>query len=167
MNIFDRIDAWLNENNVSRRKLAIMANLPPSSLQSALSRRNKMSYDMLDALSRAMCVSVDFLLYGTTEEDLAFEALEAELAGYGYSISYDDNEPGWCYIYLTSSAEEPTFIMSEEAEHLPVSFIESELKSALYDGEKLKMQYVQNRIKTSIETANEIQIGQLWESGDL
>ena len=167
MNVFDRIDSWLKENNISRRKLAIMANLAPSSLQSALTRRNKMSYDTLDALSRAMGLSVDFLLYGTTAEDLAFETLEMELSDYGYSISYDDSEPGWCYVYPSVYGEEPTFILHEDAKYLPVSFIESELKSAIADGHKIKVQYVQNRIKNSIETASEIHIGQIWESGDL
>ena len=64
MDVFDRIDAWLAANRVSRRKLAISAGLPPSSLQSALTRRGKLSHDMLAALSHAMGVSLDYLLHG-------------------------------------------------------------------------------------------------------
>lgn len=167
LNIFDRIDAWLAENNVSRRKLAIMAGLPPSSLQSALTRRKKLSYDTLDALSRAMGVTADSLLYGTTETDIAFEALEAELSEYKYSVLYDDNKNGWCYVYPSQYDDDPTFVITDEAKHLPVSFLESEIRSATNDGEKLKKQYVLNRIKNSIETADEIQLGWLWETGDM
>lgn len=64
MTIFDRIDIWLTANKVSRRQLAIAAGLPPTSLQSVLTRRKTLSHDMLDALSSAMGVSADYLLRG-------------------------------------------------------------------------------------------------------
>ena len=66
MTIFDRIDIWLTENKVSRSGLARKAGLPPTSLQSALTRRKTMSHDMLNALSRAMGVTADNLLRGTS-----------------------------------------------------------------------------------------------------
>lgn len=67
MDAFERIDSWLNENHMSRRQLAIKAGIPPSTFQSAMERRNKMSDRMLRAIAPIMGTTVDALI---TEYDL-------------------------------------------------------------------------------------------------
>lgn len=62
MNAFERIDNWLNENHMSRRQLAIKAGIPPSTFQSAMERRNKMSDRMLRAIAPIMGTTVDSLI---------------------------------------------------------------------------------------------------------
>lgn len=62
MNAFERIDHWLNENHMSRRQLAIKAGIPPSTFQSAMERRNKMSDRMLRAIAPIMGTTVDSLI---------------------------------------------------------------------------------------------------------
>lgn len=62
MNAFERIDRWLNENHMSRRQLAIKAGIPPSTFQSAMERRNKMSDRMLQAIAPIMGTTVDSLI---------------------------------------------------------------------------------------------------------
>ena len=167
MNIFDRIDAWLKENGVSRRKLALKANLPPSSLQSALTRRKKMSFDMLEALAKAMGVSVDYLAYGMTENDIAIERLSDDLSDYGYAIEIDTSNELWCYVYPSDWEDEAEFKPEDDGKHLPISFLEEKLRSAVAEGERFRKQYVQKCIKNCIDTADEMQLGALWETGDL
>ena len=167
MTVFDRIDKWLDENGVSRRKLAIKAKLPPSSLQSALTRRKKMSFEMLDALARAMQVSVDYLMYGSTEEDLAFEALEADLAEYGFSIMSDDSDLAWCYIFPSEKADDPTFIYYADATHIPISVVEFELGTAVKAAELAKKQYVTKRIQSMIDSNDETSLAFLQHIGDV
>lgn len=61
MTICERIDAILEERGMSRRKLADMSGIPPSSLQSAIERNTGLSLDMLLPISDALGVSVESL----------------------------------------------------------------------------------------------------------
>lgn len=61
MTVCERIDSVLKERGMSRRKLAERANIPPSSLQSALSRNTGLSLDMLLPISDVLGLSVEFL----------------------------------------------------------------------------------------------------------
>ena len=61
MTVCERIDSVLKERGMSRRKLAERSNIPPSSLQSALSRNTGLSLDMLIPISDVLGVSVEFL----------------------------------------------------------------------------------------------------------
>ena len=54
MTTAERIDAILKEKKISRRKAAIMANIPPSSFQSAMERGGNMSVSMLQAIANAL-----------------------------------------------------------------------------------------------------------------
>lgn len=58
MTVCEMIDAILKEKNMSRRQLAIAAGIPPSSLQSALSRNNGLSLDMLLPISDVLDIDV-------------------------------------------------------------------------------------------------------------
>ena len=60
MSLIERIDALLDERKISRRQLAIMANIPPSSLQSAMSRGKNMTVEMLQAIAEALDVPVSY-----------------------------------------------------------------------------------------------------------
>ena len=62
MTIVDKIDFILQSKNMSRRKLAIKAGIPPSSLQSAMERGKNISLDMLIKISNALEVDISELL---------------------------------------------------------------------------------------------------------
>lgn len=61
MTVCERINTILKERGMSRRKLAERAGIPPSSLQSALSRNTGLSLDMLLPISDVLGVSPEFL----------------------------------------------------------------------------------------------------------
>lgn len=67
MTVTDRIDAVLKAKGVSRRQLAIDANIPTSSLQAAMARGRNMTVEMLMAVADALDVSTDYLL-GLSDE---------------------------------------------------------------------------------------------------
>lgn len=60
----ERIDALLKERGMSRRRLAKKANIPPSTLQSAMERGKNISVEMLSQIADALDVSLFFLTYG-------------------------------------------------------------------------------------------------------
>lgn len=58
MTVVEKIDAILQNRNMSRRQLAKAANIPPSSLQSAMERGKNISTNMLEKISDALNVSI-------------------------------------------------------------------------------------------------------------
>ena len=62
MTVCERSDNILKERGMSRRKLAERAGIPPSSLQSALSRNSGLSLDMLHPISKVLEVPIEFLM---------------------------------------------------------------------------------------------------------
>ena len=56
------IDAILQHKNMSRRQLAKVASIPPSSLQSAMERGKNISADMLQKIANALQVPVELLI---------------------------------------------------------------------------------------------------------
>lgn len=62
MDISDRIDKLLKERGISRRKLAILAEVPPSSFQSAMERGGNMTTEMLQKIAHALGVSAGYLM---------------------------------------------------------------------------------------------------------
>lgn len=62
MIVTDRIDAVLKAKGMSRRQLAIDANIPTSSLQAAMARGRNMTIEMLMAVAGTLNVSTDYLL---------------------------------------------------------------------------------------------------------
>lgn len=69
MTVCERIDALLQERNMSRRQLAIKAEIAPSSLQSAMQRNTTLSLDMLFPISEVLGVDVDLLANGYRPDD--------------------------------------------------------------------------------------------------
>ena len=59
----EKIDAIIKEKGLSRRKVAIMANIPPSTFQSAIERNRNLSLDMLQKIATALNVSLSDLLW--------------------------------------------------------------------------------------------------------
>ena len=57
----ERIDSILKERGMSRRKLAIQAGVPMSTLQCALARNGNLSLDLLLPISDELGVSVQYL----------------------------------------------------------------------------------------------------------
>lgn len=54
MNVCERIDAILVERKMSRRQLAIAADIPPSTLQSVLARGHGITFEMLMKITQAL-----------------------------------------------------------------------------------------------------------------
>lgn len=77
MTTVQRIDYILQGRGMSRRQLAIAANIPPSSLQSAMTRGKSMTIDML--LSIADALEVD--PYSLMDFDTASERLSSRING--------------------------------------------------------------------------------------
>lgn len=64
MTIAERIDDLLKVRNMSRRQLAISANIPPSTLQSALERNRNFSFEMLQEVAKALGVTINDIVEG-------------------------------------------------------------------------------------------------------
>lgn len=166
MEFYDRLKSLCQKNNISLAFLASEIGLS-NSASTYWKKGSIPKTDTVKKIADYFGVSVDYILYGMTEEDVAFEALETGLAMYGYSVSPDDSAPTWCYVYPSGWEEEAGFNPKIDGKHLPISFIEEKLRSAIAEGERFRKQYVQKCLKNSIDTADEMQIGALWESGDL
>lgn len=66
--IYERIDALLEEKGWSRRQLAIAANIKPGTLSAAFARKTKkISSDMMQQLASALNVGVAYLM-GVTDD---------------------------------------------------------------------------------------------------
>lgn len=68
MTVTERIDNLLKSRKMSRRQLAIAAGIPPSSLQSVMSRGRNMTIEMLLAISGVLDISAAYLLCGARNE---------------------------------------------------------------------------------------------------
>lgn len=67
MTVCERIDRELKRRNLSRRQLAIMAGIPPSSLQSAMQRNGNLSLDMVFKIADALEIPAPSLLDNSSE----------------------------------------------------------------------------------------------------
>lgn len=77
MDIEKNIDNILVERGMSRRQLAKLACIPPTTLQSAMSRGSSMSMDMVQKIANALNVSVGDLL-GVHEDLFAYKGKNIE-----------------------------------------------------------------------------------------
>lgn len=95
MNVYERIDSILKERHMSRRKLAELAGIPPTSLQSAFSREvDDISALMLRKIAAILGVTTDYLLGGTVSKTLT-EKQEGELFLEGFnSVSSSESTGG-------------------------------------------------------------------------
>ena len=62
MTIADRIDYLLQDQDLSRRQLAIKANIPPSSFQSAMERGHNITLDMLQKIADALKLPISYFI---------------------------------------------------------------------------------------------------------
>lgn len=70
MDVYDRIDQFINAKGLSRRKLAGLAGIAPATLNSALARKAGLSPINLSKIADKLGVNVDFLLYGDVTKEL-------------------------------------------------------------------------------------------------
>lgn len=92
MTTVERIDELLKGLKISRRQLAIAADIPPSSLQSAMERNKPLSFEMQEKISSALHVSI-FEILGDDERELYVDAEAGTIYNYlqqGYKFT--DNE---------------------------------------------------------------------------
>lgn len=64
MTTAERIDSLLKARNMSHRQLAIFADIPPSTLQSALERNRSFSFEMLQRIAKALDVTINDIVAG-------------------------------------------------------------------------------------------------------
>lgn len=67
----EKIDSIIKEKGLSRRKVAMMANIPPSTLQSALERNKNITIEMLEKIANALDVPVFSLAVPNLQDDIA------------------------------------------------------------------------------------------------
>lgn len=83
----EKIDLIIKEKGLSRRKVAMMANIPPSTLQSALERNKNITIEMLEKIAGALNVPCFSLMVPQIPDDIAarldkaFAQLPEELYG--------------------------------------------------------------------------------------
>ncbi len=105
MSLYKRIDDVLKERGMSRRQFAIASGIPPSTLQSALTRGKNIPTEMVQRIAAALEVTVAFLI-GYEMEDTAANPLwdidlETKLKQIGCSIGFDeDRERGEHYLWI-------------------------------------------------------------------
>lgn len=67
--MYDRIEQILRERGLSRRQLAKLAGIPPTTLQSALERRKNLTVEMAISLATALNIDVNWLINGYTLDE--------------------------------------------------------------------------------------------------
>lgn len=78
MDIYDKIDRILEQKNLSRRKLAIIAKIPPTTLQSAFSRKTEnLPFDTIKRIAEVLEVT-PFDLIGASYWDITIGKEELE-----------------------------------------------------------------------------------------
>ena len=88
----ERIDDILKDRGISRRQLALMAHIPPSSLQSAMERNRTLSFEMQEKIARVLSVSL-YELLGDDERKFFIEAEAGTISNYikqGYKFTTDE-----------------------------------------------------------------------------
>ena len=105
MSLYKRIDAILQDRGMSRRQLAIAAGIPPSTLQSALTREKSMTTEMIQQIAAALEVTVPFLIGYRVEDSSSnpfwWANLESKLKQIGYSTGFhEDDQLGELYIWI-------------------------------------------------------------------
>ena len=75
METYENIDRELEKRGLSRRKLAIAIDVPPSTFQSMMERKRGMTVELLKKIAEALGVSV----YSLADFDLASEAVTEEI----------------------------------------------------------------------------------------
>jgi len=91
--MYDIIQALLNQKDLNKRQLAKLADIPYSSLISAFNRRSEsFSSSHLQKIASALEVTVDDILEHTSHgEEKRFNEIIDTLEDMGFSFEYDDN----------------------------------------------------------------------------
>ena len=148
MSLYDRIDAILTARKMSRRQLAIKANIAPSTLQSAMVRRRNMTIEMVDKIAKALDVSDDLLRYGFAVDreygmilDILSDAdIEIEEAGMNWG-----NGPAGDVFYVYRSGNE-----NDKSNEIEYGKLVRIVKQTLAAAEVRKERYVKNRLETEL-----------------
>jgi len=142
MEIYGRIDELLQAKKLSRRRLATIAKIPPTTLQSAFGRKSKgLSFEYLQRIADALDVSVDYLLgeeeYDDSEKRLA-DAIEI-LEGFDFSVEWDEDDEACGKVRLN---HEEKGIATIEDRNLLTQIVEK----VTADGEDEKDLYIKRRL---------------------
>lgn len=102
MTSVERIDAMLKERKMSRRQLAIRANIPPSTLQSAMERNKTLSYEMQEKIAKVLDIHI-FQLLGDNEREIYFQGefdTKTIILGEYYQKGYEFTAQERCLVNL-------------------------------------------------------------------
>ena len=105
MTTCELIDKILKEKNWSRRKLAIKAEIPPSSLQSAMQRNTTLSVDMLVKIANALKVDIYELLTGETQEIYFQAEVDTIMRAIKDGYSFSDKETELVSVFNTLNSD--------------------------------------------------------------
>jgi transcriptional regulator with XRE-family HTH domain len=127
MTIADRIDHILKEKGISRRKLAVMAKIPPSSLQSAMQRGDDISFKMVTKIAKVLNIDKFELQLGYAPDPHE-----------EYELSYTSNEKKRMYEVRKDFLEEAFDNMNETGQTRAVDLIEDLAKIPEYQKDNLQ-----------------------------
>ena len=99
MDVYKRLDSLLTERGISRRQLAIISEIPPSTLQSALMRQQNLTIEALRKIAEALDVNINWLLTGAppvnSEKIIVpaeFQHLAMFIEQFGFSIHLEGQQ---------------------------------------------------------------------------
>ncbi|MEG0944619.1 MAG: helix-turn-helix transcriptional regulator [Angelakisella sp.] len=145
MDIYSKIDELLAEKQMSRRKMAQLLEIAPSTFQSMMMRKRGLTFENAVKIAEVLGVSVDVLYYGS-EVDRDYENVCDILNGAGLSIeeSFLAGVDGY-YIWHTD-AENPV----EDRVAFEYTQLLDIVNRIEEDSEAHKRRYIRQRLETEL-----------------
>lgn len=142
MDIYNQIDDLLAEQNMSRRKLAQLIGVAPSTFQSMMSRRRGMTFELLMQIAQKLDVSAS--QFYNLEPDHEYEQLVEILGAAGISLE----ETGFAdeYYVWHTDAEDP----KEDRVQLTYSELQRVVESVQRDADAHKAKYIKQRLDAEL-----------------
>ena len=121
MTTAEQIDALIKERGLSRRQLAIDAEIPPSSLQPAIERNKNIPFQMLEKIVSTLGISI-FEVLGDEERKLFVEAEAGTISDYfkqGYKFTSREKLLVRLFHLLNEEGQDATIERVEELTEIP------------------------------------------------
>jgi|GEM_PF-4657572 len=128
MDLLNRIDGILKSRNMSRRRLAALSGVSPSTLQTAFTRNGDLSVDNIKKIAKALNMSVDELIKTEMEINVFGESmvnpfwsvnLENILKTIGYGLHlHEDKIHAEYYLWITKPNGKEVEVSDEQLKNL-------------------------------------------------
>lgn len=130
--IYDRIDELLKKRGWSRRQLAVAAEIPPSTLQSAFDRKTKnLSSDYVSRIAVVLDVNMDDLV----DDELKEQARAYTLLANAFNPKRDNTKDGFYSLVSNSQTAE---LIEKSRQRAILKFL-SDTDTAVSDDDLVKM----------------------------